>query len=54
MLIVLWMTRNITDDIPGWGSLFKGRAGDGTASVSTTIHDADGLSILFHIYMSCV
>ncbi|KAM7262599.1 hypothetical protein ACFE04_000282 [Oxalis oulophora] len=34
MLIVLWMTRNITDDIPGWGSLFHGRAGDGTASVS--------------------
>ncbi|KAK4439434.1 Tonoplast dicarboxylate transporter [Sesamum alatum] len=33
MLIVLWMTRNITDDIPGWGSLFNGRAGDGTASV---------------------
>lgn len=34
MLIVLWMTRNITDDIPGWGSLFDGRVGDGTASVS--------------------
>ncbi|KMT04193.1 hypothetical protein BVRB_8g184880 [Beta vulgaris subsp. vulgaris] len=32
-LIVLWMTRNLTDDLPGWGSLFKGRAGDGTASV---------------------
>lgn len=32
-LIVLWMTRNLTDDIPGWGALFKGRAGDGTASV---------------------
>ncbi|XP_062013598.1 tonoplast dicarboxylate transporter-like [Rosa rugosa] len=33
MLIFLWMTRSITDDIPGWGVLFKGRAGDGTASV---------------------
>ncbi|KAF8409676.1 hypothetical protein HHK36_005755 [Tetracentron sinense] len=33
MLIVLWMTRSITDDIPGWGTLFNGRAGDGTASV---------------------
>ncbi|XP_051126058.1 tonoplast dicarboxylate transporter [Andrographis paniculata] len=33
VLIVLWMTRNLTDDTPGWGSLFNGRAGDGTASV---------------------
>lgn len=33
VLIALWMTRNITDDIPGWGALFHGRAGDGTASV---------------------
>ncbi|GAB2298961.1 hypothetical protein Dimus_033037 [Dionaea muscipula] len=33
MLIVLWMTRNITDDVPGWGALFQGRAGDGTVSV---------------------
>ncbi|XP_010530066.1 PREDICTED: tonoplast dicarboxylate transporter [Tarenaya hassleriana] len=32
-LIVLWMTRSITDDIPGWGALFHGRAGDGTVSV---------------------
>ncbi|KAH9611867.1 hypothetical protein KSS87_019546 [Heliosperma pusillum] len=31
-LIVLWMTRNLTDDLPGWGALFKGKAGDGTAS----------------------
>ncbi|XAR65745.1 hypothetical protein NMG60_11009955 [Bertholletia excelsa] len=31
--VILWMTRNITDDIPGWGALFKGRAGDGTVSV---------------------
>lgn len=28
------MTRSITEDIPGWGSLFGGRAGDGTVSVS--------------------
>ncbi|CAK9182244.1 unnamed protein product [Ilex paraguariensis] len=33
MLIVLWMTRSITDDIPGWGVLFNDRAGDGTVSV---------------------
>ncbi|KAH7572628.1 hypothetical protein JRO89_XS04G0283200 [Xanthoceras sorbifolium] len=33
MLIALWMTRSITDDTPGWGALFNGRAGDGTASV---------------------
>ncbi|XP_052203231.1 tonoplast dicarboxylate transporter [Diospyros lotus] len=33
MLIALWMTRRITDETPGWGALFKGRAGDGTASV---------------------
>lgn len=32
-LVVLWMTRSITDDVPGWGALFGGRAGDGTASV---------------------
>lgn len=37
LLIVLWMTRSITDDIPGWGALFNGRAGDGTASVSLCI-----------------
>lgn len=33
VLILLWMTRNLTDDVPGWGALFKGRAGDGTVSV---------------------
>ncbi|KAG6641869.1 hypothetical protein I3843_09G101900 [Carya illinoinensis] len=33
MLIVLWMTRSITEDIPGWGALFNGRVGDGTVSV---------------------
>lgn len=29
------MTRRITDDIPGWGSLFHGLVGDGSVSVST-------------------
>jgi hypothetical protein len=33
-LIVLWMTRSLTDDIPGWGSLFHGEVGDGTVTVS--------------------
>lgn len=37
MLIFLWMTKNITDDIPGWGALFDDRAGDGTVSVSTAL-----------------
>ena len=29
-LIVLWMTRSLTDDIPGWAVLFDGKVGDGT------------------------
>lgn len=33
VLVVLWMTRSITDDIPGWGALFQGRVSDGTVSV---------------------
>ncbi|WOK92001.1 tonoplast dicarboxylate transporter isoform X1 [Canna indica] len=33
LLVVLWMTRRITDNIPGWGTLFNGRVGDGTVSV---------------------
>ncbi|KAB2026015.1 hypothetical protein ERO13_D06G160500v2 [Gossypium hirsutum] len=33
VLVALWMTRSITEDIPGWGTLFNGRAGDGTVSV---------------------
>ncbi|XVF87857.1 hypothetical protein PTKIN_Ptkin18bG0154500 [Pterospermum kingtungense] len=33
MLIALWMTRSITEDIPGWGALFHGLVGDGTVSV---------------------
>jgi hypothetical protein len=33
-LIVLWMTRSLTDDIPGWAVLFDGRVGDGTVTVS--------------------
>lgn len=32
------MTRSITEDIPGWGSLFGGRAGDGTVSVSMIVN----------------
>uniref|UniRef100_A0A0E0M2P1 Citrate transporter-like domain-containing protein n=1 Tax=Oryza punctata TaxID=4537 RepID=A0A0E0M2P1_ORYPU len=32
-LIVLWMTRTLTDDIPGWGSLFHGEVGDGTVTI---------------------
>lgn len=43
MLIVLWMTRSITDDIPGWGALFKGRAGDGTVSVSSCFRSPNTL-----------
>lgn len=33
VLVVLWMTRNLTNDVPGWGALFDGRVGDGTVSV---------------------
>nr|BAJ97389.1 predicted protein [Hordeum vulgare subsp. vulgare] len=32
-LIVLWMTRNLTDDIPGWGVLFHNQVGDGTVAI---------------------
>ncbi|KAK3122093.1 hypothetical protein QOZ80_8BG0665040 [Eleusine coracana subsp. coracana] len=32
-LIVLWMTRNLTDDIPGWGALFHNKVGDGTVTI---------------------
>ena len=39
MLIALWMTRSITEDIPGWGDLFHGRVGDGTVSVSKKERD---------------
>ena len=46
------MTRNLTDDLPGWGSLFKGRAGDGTASVSTYNNVKEVvLSIIIHIFI---
>ncbi|MQL98216.1 hypothetical protein Taro_030924 [Colocasia esculenta] len=34
LLVVLWMTRSITNSIPGWGSLFHVHVGDGTVSVS--------------------
>ncbi|KAG0524611.1 hypothetical protein BDA96_07G226400 [Sorghum bicolor] len=32
-LIVLWMTRNLTDDMPGWGALFHNKVGDGTVTI---------------------
>ncbi|PAN36097.1 hypothetical protein PAHAL_6G257100 [Panicum hallii] len=32
-LIVLWMTRTLTDDMPGWGSLFHNNVGDGTVTI---------------------
>ncbi|XP_020083242.1 tonoplast dicarboxylate transporter [Ananas comosus] len=32
-LIVLWMTRSLTNDVPGWGALFHNNVGDGTVSV---------------------
>lgn len=32
-LIVLWMTRSLTNDIPGWGVLFDGKVGDGTVTI---------------------
>jgi hypothetical protein len=34
-LIVLWMTRSLTDDIPGWAVLFDDKVGDGTVTVSS-------------------
>ncbi|BAT87535.1 hypothetical protein LR48_Vigan09g197800 [Vigna angularis] len=37
LLIALWMTRRITDDIPGWGSLFHGLVGDGSVSVMVAV-----------------
>uniref|UniRef100_A0ACD6AMA6 Uncharacterized protein n=1 Tax=Avena sativa TaxID=4498 RepID=A0ACD6AMA6_AVESA len=32
-LIVLWMTRTLTDDFPGWGVLFHNQVGDGTVTI---------------------
>lgn len=32
-LIVLWMTRTLTEDIPGWGILFHNEVGDGTVTI---------------------
>ncbi|KAE8714880.1 Tonoplast dicarboxylate transporter [Hibiscus syriacus] len=43
MMVALWMTRSITEDIPGWGVLFHGRAGDGTVSVRAGFAVADGV-----------
>ncbi|XP_014517146.1 tonoplast dicarboxylate transporter [Vigna radiata var. radiata] len=37
LLIILWMTRRITDDIPGWGVLFHGLVGDGSVSVMVAV-----------------
>nr|AYM26550.1 tonoplast dicarboxylate transporter [Leucaena leucocephala] len=37
LLIILWMTRRITDDIPGWGALFNGLVGDGSVSVLVAV-----------------
>ncbi|TKY53952.1 Tonoplast dicarboxylate transporter [Spatholobus suberectus] len=37
LLIILWMTRRITDDIPGWGSFFHGLVGDGSVSVMVAV-----------------
>ncbi|XP_028755322.1 tonoplast dicarboxylate transporter [Neltuma alba] len=37
LLIILWMTRRITDDIPGWGALFDGLVGDGSVSVLVAV-----------------
>ncbi|KAJ6829149.1 tonoplast dicarboxylate transporter isoform X1 [Iris pallida] len=33
LLVVLWMTRSLTSQVPGWGALFHGHVGDGTVSV---------------------
>ncbi|KAL5222586.1 hypothetical protein ABZP36_027299 [Zizania latifolia] len=32
-LIVLWMTKSLTDNIPGWGVLFHNKVGDGTVTI---------------------
>nr|CAB3457403.1 unnamed protein product [Digitaria exilis] len=32
-LIILWMTRSLTNDIPGWAVLFDGKVGDGTVTI---------------------
>ncbi|TKY72235.1 Tonoplast dicarboxylate transporter [Spatholobus suberectus] len=37
LLIILWMTRRITDDIPGWGALFHDLVGDGSVSVMVAV-----------------
>lgn len=52
MLIVLWMTRSISEDIPGWGALFEGRVGDGTVSVSIITEEITYISIRYKVYIS--
>ncbi|KAJ1428681.1 Solute carrier family 13 [Sesbania bispinosa] len=37
LLILLWMTRRISDDFPGWGVLFHGLVGDGSISVLAAV-----------------
>ncbi|CAL5183990.1 unnamed protein product [Lathyrus oleraceus] len=37
LLIILWMTRRISDDLPGWGVLFHGLVGDGSISVLAAV-----------------
>ncbi|CAJ2658250.1 unnamed protein product [Trifolium pratense] len=37
LLIILWMTRSISDDLPGWGVLFHGLVGDGSISVLAAV-----------------
>ncbi|CAJ1962636.1 unnamed protein product [Sphenostylis stenocarpa] len=37
LLFILWMTRRITDDIPGWGVIFHGLVGDGSVSVMVAV-----------------
>ncbi|KAG8047730.1 hypothetical protein GUJ93_ZPchr0008g13196 [Zizania palustris] len=32
-LIVLWMTKSLTNNIPGWGVLFHNKVGDGTVTI---------------------
>lgn len=33
VLVLLWMTRSLTNNVPGWGALFHGHVGDGTVAV---------------------
>ncbi|KAM0854245.1 hypothetical protein ACQ4PT_050547 [Festuca glaucescens] len=48
-LIVLWMTRSLTDDIPGWSVLFHGNVGDGTVTARSSWTGASAGSCGFAI-----